>query len=182
MPTETEIKLRAPEGAAIAKAHIEALGYQVHTARQLESDTLYDRVNGELRQSDQILRLRMRGDRCTLTYKGPALRAPYKSREEIETDVSDPVHFRLILAALGYQPTFRYEKYRTTYAAGPGLITLDETPVGDYLELEGPAEWIDATALKLGHGMADYVTSSYARLYRDYCKDRPELDPSAMTF
>ena len=28
----------------------------------------------------------------------------------------------------------------------PGVIELDETPAGDFLELEGPPEWIDATA------------------------------------
>ncbi len=179
--TETEIKLRARPDA---KSAIEALGYRVRTARELEADQLYDRPGTELRSADKILRLRRRGSRSTLTYKGPALRAPYKSREEIEVDVTDGAAFELILAGLGYQPSFRYEKYRTTFAKDtePGLITLDETPVGDFLELEGPGEWIDTTALQLGYSQADYITGSYASLYRVFCETHPERVPTAMTF
>lgn len=182
MPTETEVKLRASEGVAEAKARIEALGVAVKTPRQLESDTLYDTASASLRKGDQILRVRMRGSRCTLTYKGPAERSTYKSREEIESDIEDPAAFVKILTALGYAPVFRYEKYRTTYADGSGLITLDETPIGDFLELEGEGDWIDAVAAKLGHSSKDYVTASYSRLYREYCQTHPEVDPSAMVF
>ena len=66
--------------------------------------------------------------------------------------MSDPDAFTLVLDRLGYQPAFRYEKYRTQLqAAGePGLITIDETPIGVYLELEGPQDWIDSTAARLG--------------------------------
>lgn len=182
MATETEVKLRAPAGAAAAKARIEALGARLHTSRQLESDTLYDTAEASLRQRDQILRVRMRGSRCTLTYKGPAERSTYKSREELESDIAQPAEFLKILAALGYAPVFRYEKYRTTYTDGSGLITLDETPIGEFLELEGQGDWIDAVAAKLGHTAAEYVTSSYASLYRVYCRTHPEVDPAAMVF
>ncbi len=45
-----------------------------------------------------------------------------------------------ILRALGLYSTFRYEKFRTTYAL-PGIrglkVEFDETPVGLFLELEG---------------------------------------------
>lgn len=182
MPTETEVKLRAPEGAAEAKARIEALGVPVQTPRQLESDTLYDTPSSTLRQADQILRVRMRGSRCTLTYKGPADRRTYKSREELETDIEDPAMFVRILTSLGYASVFRYEKYRTTYSDGSGLITLDETPIGTFLELEGEGDWIDRLAARLGHSSAEYVTSSYARLYREYCQSHPDIDPAAMVF
>jgi adenylate cyclase, class 2 len=122
--------------------------------------------------------------RCTLTYKGPAQRAPHKSREEIETDVSDVEAFVKVFRALGYRSTYRYEKYRTTFAVEgkPGLILLDETPIGDFLELEGPPEWIDATAAQLGHTSDDYITASYIRLYRDHCLRHPEAVPDAMVF
>ena len=87
-----------------------------------------------------------------VTYKGPATRDGYKSREEIEFDVSDPDTFTLVLERLGYHPTFRYEKFRTQLriAGEPGLITIDETPIGVYLEIEGPQDWIDSTAARLG--------------------------------
>lgn len=183
MATETEIKLRARDTAAL-RARIEELGYRVSVPRTLEADQLYDRDDQQLRRADQILRLRTRGNRSTLTYKGPAQRLPHKSREELELDISDGGTFARILAALGYEPTFRYEKYRTTFAAEgqPGLITLDETPIGEFLELEGEAEWIDETAERLGFTSADYVIESYAALYRRYCAENPTAIPGAMVF
>jgi len=184
MATETEIKLRVRDGAAEVCARIERLGYQVRTPRQLEADQLYDRASGELRQADQVLRLRTQGQRSTLTYKGPAQRAPHKSREEIELDVSDGLAFAVVLAKLGYQPAFRYEKYRTTFAATDqtGIITMDETPAGDFLELEGPAQWIDDTALNLGYSAAEYITESYASIWRAHCEKDSSAVPSAMAF
>ena len=178
---ETEIKLPLRDGVV---ERVRDLGYEVQTPRELESDQLYDRADAELRQSDRILRLRSRGSRTTLTYKGPAQRAPHKSREEIEVDVSDGPAFVLVLERLGYQPSFRYEKYRTTFAAAgaPGLITLDETPAGDFLELEGPADWIDEIALKLDYAPHDYITESYASLWRRHCKTNPKAVPTAMVF
>ncbi len=178
--TEIEIKLRVREGVVV---QIETLGYQLRTPRELEADQLFDRA-GELRRTGQALRLRKRGERCTLTYKGPAQRTLHKSREEIEVDVADGAAFELVLARLGYQPGFRYEKYRTTYCAlgQPGIITIDETPAGNFLELEGPADWIDTTALKLGYSPAEYITESYASLWRKYCESNPNAVPSAMLF
>ncbi len=43
---------------------------------------------------------------------------------------------------------------------------LDETPVGVFLELEGPPEWIDRTAGTLGFSEGDYITLSYLELHR----------------
>jgi len=183
VPTETEIKLRIADIAALRR-RLEELGYSIKIPRTLESDQLYDRADQALRQSDQILRLRTRGTRSTLTYKGPAQRAPHKSREELEVDMSDQEASERILNALGYKPTFRYQKFRTTYAAEgqPGLITLDETPIGEFLELEGEADWIDTTAVSLGFGPSDYITGSYASLYREYRVRNPGTIPDAMVF
>lgn len=180
MATETEIKLRARDGIL---ARIEELGFHVRTPRELEADQLYDH-GSELRDSGRVLRLRTRGSRATLTYKGPALRAPHKSREEIELDVTDGPAFALVLARLGYQPGFRYEKYRTTFAAAgaPGVITVDETPAGNFLEIEGPGPWIDEIALKLGYALAEYITDSYASIWRAHCKTKPDAVLSAMVF
>ena len=42
---------------------------------------------------------------------------------------------------------------------------LDETPIGPFLELEGPARWIDRMAKRLGFTEKDYVTASYGALW-----------------
>lgn len=185
---ETEIKLKWVGSAAEARAHIERQGYQIIEPRTLESDQLFDRANGELKLGDQILRLRRTGPKeggavATVTYKGPALRERYKSREEIEFQVSDAEVFAHLLARLGYLPGFRYEKYRTKFATAgePGIITLDETPIGVFLELEGAKSWIDRAAGLLGFALSAYSTASYAALYREYRQENKDA-PADMIF
>ena len=186
--TETEVKLRWNGTPQEARDLIERYGYAVSVPRTLESDQLFDLPSTALQQSDQILRLRKTtspegATHAMVTYKGPATRDGYKSREEIEFDVSDPDTFTLVLHRLGYQPSFRYEKFRTQLrtAGEPGLITIDETPIGIYLEIEGPQDWIDSTAARLGLPKAQFLTASYARLYREYRGQHPEA-PADMTF
>jgi adenylate cyclase class 2 len=78
-----------------------------------------------------------------------------------------------LLAAVGLRPTFRYEKIRSSFriAALPRLhVELDETPIGTYLELEGPPRRIDRMARQLGFAPKDYITKSYLALYLDECR------------
>jgi adenylate cyclase class 2 len=186
--TETEIKLQWDGTAEEAQALIESKGYVLSEPRTLEDDQLFDLRSGGLRQTDQILRLRRNVSpqldlHAMVTYKGPAKREVYKSREEIEFDVSDPDAFTLVLDRLGYYPGFRYEKYRTKFARSsePGIVTLDETPIGVYLELEGPQYWIDSTAARLGFPVARFLNISYAALYRKYRDQHPDA-PANMIF
>ena len=73
------------------------------------------------------------------------------------------------LGVLGLRVGFRYEKYRTTFAVR-GLskdlhVTLDETPVGDFLELEGTPKSIDRAARVLNFAPEDYIRSTYFEIY-----------------
>jgi adenylate cyclase class 2 len=91
---------------------------------------------------------------------------------------------RTILGALELRPTFRYEKFRTTYKL-PGIRALklefDETPIGLFLELEGSASAIDRAARMLGYYQYDYVTESYGALYIADCR-RKGRKPAHMVF
>ena len=53
--------------------------------------------------------------------------------------------------------------------------------MGVFLELEGPADWIDQTAARLGLSEAEYLTQSYASLYQEYRRSKPGA-PVDMTF
>lgn len=184
MAVETEVKLRLPRGAEHARAMLEQHGLQATGPRQLETDQTFDLPTNELRLSSRLLRLRSAGDRWTVTYKGPpAAGDQHKSREEIETEVSDGAAFVQILERLGYRPSFAYEKFRTIFKSpgAEGIATLDETPIGDFMELEGPGYWIDRTAQQLGFGPADYITSSYAALYEEH-RRKHETVPRDMKF
>jgi len=172
---ETEVKIRFERGAEAARTLIEQNGYQLIEERTLESDQLFDREDAELKRSDKLLRLRRTGSRAMITYKGPSVRERYKSREEIEFDVSNSNAIRRVLERLGYLPHFRYEKYRTKFAAPgeSGIVTIDETPIGIFLEIEGAPDWIDRTAARLGLSPEQYLTASYASLYREYQQTHP---------
>jgi adenylate cyclase class 2 len=181
MAVETEVKIRFAGDAEQARRLIESRGYEVTAPRVLESDQLFDRPDSPLKNSDQLLRLRRSGAQATVTYKGPGTRERYKSREEIEFDVSDPAAFELVLNRLGYTPGWRYQKYRTKFASEQGVISIDETPIGVFLELEGATAWIDQTALRLGLSPAEYCTSSYAALYKEYIRTNQGA-PANMVF
>lgn len=172
-PLEVEIKLRLP-GAARGRRLLRAAGYRVTRRRLFESNTVYDRPGGELRLASELLRLRSAGNNWVLTYKGPPIAARHKTRPEFEVTVSDGATLDEILQRLGFVPAFRYEKFRTEFkrANGAGVVVVDETPIGTFLELEGPADWIDSAAAELGFQESDYVTQSYAGLYLEDCQAR----------
>jgi adenylate cyclase class 2 len=137
--------------------------------------------------------------RVVLTFKQPIAQpavaemenefyGPYKVREEIEVEVTEAGNLTRIFEGLGMSGWFRYEKYRTTFrlpaskawAAGL-LIELDETPIGTFVELEGPAAAIDRAAQELGFSKHDYVLKTYLSLYMEYCRRNGE-EPGHMLF
>ncbi len=179
---EVEVKLRVAD-AETALQKIRAAGFQVTAARVLEQNFVLDTPASSLRKDGLLLRIRRAGDSVTCTFKGHEIPGPHKRREEREFRASDFDEAVALFNGLGYATAFRYEKYRTEFArAGePGHVTLDETPVGVLLELEGPADWIDSTAKELGFNSGDYILASYARLYAEWREKHPEA-PSDMTF
>jgi adenylate cyclase class 2 len=121
-----------------------------------------------LRQRKELLRLRKYGSLWTLTHKSKKQIGRHSSRQELETSVSDGKKMESILCALGYAPSFRYEKFRAEWTDGKGQLVVDETPIGNFCEIEGPPRWIDATAKKLGVGEKDYITQNYAGLFGEW--------------
>ncbi len=168
MPVETEIKLPVRDLDQI-RATIER-DYPVRHPRTHEFNVLFDSPDGSVRKKGGLLRVRRFGEEGKLTFKGPGAAGRHKQREEIELKISDGEAMAAILEKLGFEPVFRYEKFRTEHARPEedGVITIDETPIGYFLELEGPAEWIDKAAEQLGYAEADYITESYGSLYADY--------------
>ena len=180
---EREVKI-AIQDAASARQSILASEFEEVTPRHLEINDVYDTPDQSIRGRGELLRLRQAGSRHVLTFKGKSETSlAHKVREELEVTTSSGVTTAAILNKLGLQPLFRYEKYRTEFAkrGEAGIVVLDETPIGNFLELEGDAEWIDQTAVLLGYSAAHYITSSYGKLYRDLCI-RLGIDPSNMIF
>jgi adenylate cyclase, class 2 len=167
---EIEIKFRVTDMKVLAR-NLRQAGFHIETRRTHEMNTLYDLPGQVLRRRKQLLRLRQYGPKWTLTHKSGKETRRHSSREEIETVVEDGGHMELILRALGYAPSFRYEKFRAEWTDGKGQVVLDETPIGDFCEIEGPPAWIDATARKLGVNGAQYIMKNYATLFADWKKE-----------
>jgi adenylate cyclase, class 2 len=203
--SEVEVKLHVADLPAIRRRLKQLHARQV-SPRQHESNTLYDSPNKTLAHRGQLLRIRIERPappghgvktrslaRAVLTYKGPSdlprgqqrgLRRRYKVRAEYEVTLSDGEQMSHILTELHLRPAFRYEKFRTTYAL-PGLsnlkVELDETPIGVFLELEGPPTAIDRAARRLGYTRLDYIVQSYGSLYLAVCR-RQGIKPADMLF
>ena len=181
---ETEIKLAVADLRAVRR-QLRRLGLRVRAPRRFEQNTLFDTARGELRRRGAMLRLRSVGSQHRLTFKGPAGESRhFKVRAEWEAAVDDPVAVRWLLAGLGFAPRFRYEKFRSEFAprgrAG-GCAMLDETPIGNYLELEGSRRWIRSLARALGFAQRDFIVRDYARLYFEWCRRRSRR-PTHMVF
>jgi adenylate cyclase, class 2 len=161
---EVEIKFRVADVAQLQQKLAEA-GFRQVTARTHEMNTLYDLPGHPLRDRGEVFRLRHYGERWKLTHKSKGTTGRHKSRREIETAIEDGEKMAAILAALGFVPSFRYEKYRAEWSDGSGHVVIDETPIGELAEIEGPPEWIDRVAGRLGVTGRDYITDSYVALF-----------------
>lgn len=171
-PQEVEVKIAA-ESAAILRARLRANGFRIARARVLERNIALDDEQGSLRSRNLLLRVRTAGKLITCTWKGKeSAGGPHKRREEREFHVDNLEDCLAVFRGLGYAPSFRYEKYRTEFArqGEPGHAMIDETPIGVFMELEGPARWIDRTAKLLGFSRDDYIALSYGRLYEQWCE------------
>lgn len=179
---ETEIKLSVRSLAA-ARRKLGELGFRIVHRRVLEINSVLDTPAAKLRSRGCLLRLRTAGLRSIVTFKGPPEISKHRSRAEFEVAVDRADSAERIFSGLGFGPVFRYEKYRTELGQpnSGGMVMIDETPIGNFLELEGLPAWIDRTARALGYRESDYVTSSYGSLYLDWCK-RQGVEPGHMVF
>jgi adenylate cyclase, class 2 len=177
---EIEIKFRVEDLRALTR-RLRAAKFQLMTARTHEMNTLYDLPGTPLRKRGDLLRVRKYGSEWVLTHKAKGTVGRHKTRVETETAVADGEKMDGILRALGFRPTFRYEKFRAEWSDGVGHVVVDETPIGNFGEIEGPARWIDRTAKALGILPEHYITDTYAGLFFAW-KQRTRSRAKEMTF
>ncbi|MFI5178722.1 MAG: class IV adenylate cyclase [Vicinamibacterales bacterium] len=171
MAIEHEIKL-AFSSVEAARQAVTAAGGRLDVSRRLLDDRLFDTVDQHLGRGGSALRVRRDGDRAFITFKGPVEGGPVKSRPEIETAVGDAGVAEAILVSLGFRRWFRGEKYREEYLIGKARVTVDEAPVGVFVEIEAPPDLIDDVAARLGRGRHDYRLESYPALQAAWCRAR----------
>ena len=174
---EIELKFRVSDPKSLQDL-LPQLGFQLATSRTFEQNTLYDTPARDLRARREILRIRQYGHLCTVTHKRmpdnqDSADVRYKVRIETETIVAEGTALAEIFHRMGYEPVFTYEKYRSEWACplesgGMGHLLLDETPIGNYAELEGPTDWIDRTLALLNISPGACMTDSYGKLFLDW--------------
>ena len=184
-----EIEVKVPI-ASISdfERQLDQAGFVLDTPRTFEQNTLYDTPNRDLKARGEILRVREYGGHHIVTHKrhpdNEDVASMYKVRIETESEVADGPALAEIFTRLGYGPAFRYEKYRSEYshASVPGAhLVLDETPIGNFAELEGPTDWIDAMLDLLSIDPATCMTLSYGKLFLAW-KERTNSSVENLTF
>lgn len=172
---EIEIKLQLD---GVERLESCGIALEIDAPRHFEDNRLFDTPDRQLQKSLSILRVRSANGIGVLTYKGqPAADSPasqFKKRVEIETTVGDPEQLTRVLERLGYEAWFRYQKYRTVYRAalpsGRALHAMfDETPIGNFVELEGEEQAIAEAVGLLGASREDYILDSYLVLQIRLC-------------
>ncbi len=154
--------------------------------RVREQNTLYDSPDSFFQRRGRLLRVRIEtpagsgGIRtgkqaAVVTFKAPAPGKPntrYKEKLEWEAPIEHPEEWVRQLRSLGFKPGFEYEKYRSSFRLSGVQVCLDETPIGDFLELEGGPAAIDRAARRLGYCPSDYIRATYWDLYAANCARR----------
>jgi len=148
----------------------------------LEENWVLDDPGRTLSGSGRLLRVRRAGEQAWLTLKEPgSFSGGVKSRVEIQTSIGNAETVLAVLGGLGFRPVRCYQKRREEWSFGPVVVALDETPMGEFVELEGPAELLARAATDLGLDPRKAVLGTYLDLWVAYRALHPEA-PVNMTF
>jgi adenylate cyclase class 2 len=187
--TEVEVKFILTEREAFLN-QLDAQGARLEEER-FEHNIRFDTPGEGLRRVGKVLRLRRietdASTRHIVTVKAPvkedqrSANRGIRSRHEAEFTVDDDQAFVQALELLGYAITWRYEKHRRVYTLGEVEVTLDDTPLGTIVEIEGEEKAIIKAARSLGLNMDEGLALSYAELF-ERVTDYMHLNVTHMTY
>jgi adenylate cyclase class 2 len=168
---EIEVKLKIRNLQRL-RVDLLGIGCEVTVPRSLERNWIWDFPGHPLRQKGELIRVRQFAGHGLLTFKGPAQQSKhFKIREERETEVQDAAILGVILQRIGLEAVFCYEKFRTSYSLKVRgqrhhlNLAVDETPIGNYLEIEGREIGIQWVASQLGFDTGAFIKESYLALF-----------------
>jgi adenylate cyclase class 2 len=177
MPVEIEAKMKVERFDAVL-ARLKEVGAEF-AGDALETNVFFDTEDRALLAGDRGLRLRTAKSLPdgpivnTITYKGPRLHGPLKSRDERELNVANPEDAVALLEALGYLRVLSFQKRRQSWKIDGCEVELDELPyVGVYVEIEGQSE---ADVMKVREMLhlndRPLVKASYIAILMTYLQD-----------
>ncbi|RUL88549.1 class IV adenylate cyclase [Tautonia sociabilis] len=180
-PFEVEMKFRDADHEELA-ARLAELGAE--RGEQVEQEDIYlAHPSRDFRETDEALRLRRDGSENRVTYKGPKLAGPTKTREELELSYEPGLDalamMERLFVNLGFRPVATIRKrrvgYRLDFEGRPMQVGLDSVEgLGSFAEVEaiahGPADLPEAQqfvlelAGRLGLGPDHVEMRSYLRM------------------
>jgi adenylate cyclase, class 2 len=173
---EIEVKLACDNLDRFRQSNVDL---QLVEARHFEDNWLLDSKDQRLLKQGAALRVRAVGNKGVLTYKGivhDSETSILKVREEIESSVDEPERVVELFERLGFHRSFRYQKYRTVYRlAGADkslVVTFDETPIGNFIEIEGDEADVLQTMQAAGFSADEIIRESYPELQAQRCRQR----------
>jgi adenylate cyclase class 2 len=143
MQYEVEQKFPVADLGAVA-GRLAALGADVAAAEE-EVDLYFAHPARDFAATDEALRLRRKGPRGYITYKGPKIDSTTKTRREIELPLAEPAGgpsgWRELLETLGFRPVAEVRKSRrkafVSWQSRRVEVSLDAVEkVGTFVELE----------------------------------------------
>lgn len=151
---EAEIKLAlSPDDATRLRARLAELGATV-AGTHTQADTYFAHPLRDFRHTDEALRLRQDHDSLRVTYKGPKLDPPRKTREEIEFALgADLATATTLLERLGFRAAATVKKERVEWNVPgdpPATLALDDVAgLGTFCEIEVAAQDVAAARAAL---------------------------------
>jgi|SRR5689334_7786473 len=171
---EIEVKLACDDLDRLRNAGITLT---LKTPRHFEDNWLLDLRDRSLLEKGAALRVRSVNGKGSMTYKGmvqESAESRLKVREEIQTSVDEPDQAIELFERLGYHRSFRYQKYRTGYRATLNgyafKVELDETPMGNFIEIEGDEASVASALDVAGFASDEIIRDSYPELQAARCK------------
>jgi adenylate cyclase class 2 len=175
LEAEVKIALDAASRARLEQrlAEIGAEGSGQHH----QTDAYFAHPVRDFAATDEALRLRQDDGALRMTYKGPKLDPPRKTREEIEfgldTDVATAAK---LLARLGFREVAVVRKRRSEYAVAgdpPASVAIDDVEgLGAFCEIEVRTDDVaagrcalDAALARLGLAGLPLIAESYLELF-----------------
>ncbi len=170
---ETEVKLQADDLDAVRRRFI-SLGARLKERVEEERDLLFRSASDQRALQGEVLRLRVSVDGGTLAWKGrPSFERGVKTREELQTGVSDAGEMRRILERLGYEVSLDFTKSREYWDLRGLAVSLDELLFGHYVEVEGDPAQLEQAVSDLGLAEAPRIEAGYPDLAAQYLGHTP---------
>ena len=117
--------------------------------------SVYLDLRQELRNSNKILRIRQKGEKCIITLKIKKEDSEAKVNDEFETEIKDFQRSMLIFENLGFKEFFADFKKRISYQFKNSLVEIDiYDEIPPFLEVESPTkEELKEVVSLLGYSM-----------------------------